>query len=180
MTDFQSVPWSIGESNSWPFECHSNALPTELIPRFSFWDCKCNAIFWISKNFCRFFQCNVSMQRQLFIPTNMIIFVCKFQPVLAVDGMLMDFWGGRTYILDRHLLRAGVRTNGIQKVRSSILPCSQNRLKISHLRHLRINLRIKLAEFMRNFFYYPPLYFDCFWAGPTGELSGNPPRHTSG
>ncbi len=19
---------------------------------------------------------------------------------------------------------------------------------------------------MRNFFYYPPLYFDCFWAGP--------------
>ena len=27
---------------------------------------------------------------------------------------------------------------------------------------------------MRNFFYYPPLYFDCFWAGPTGELSGNP------
>ena len=33
---------------------------------------------------------------------------------------------------------------------------------------------------MCNFFYYPPLYFDCFWAGPTGELSGNPPRHTSG
>lgn len=56
----------------------------------------------------------------------------------------------------------------------------RNRLKISHLRYLRINLRIKLAEFMRNFFYYPPLYFDCFWAGPTGELSGNPPRHTSG
>ena len=87
------------------------------------------------------------------------------------------------------------RLNGIQKVRSSILLCSteqtenqslrfsyapRNRLKISHLRHLRINLRIKLAEFMRNFFYYPPLYFDCFWAGPTGELSGNPPRHTSG
>lgn len=19
---------------------------------------------------------------------------------------------------------------------------------------------------MRKFFYYPPLYFDCFWAGP--------------
>ena len=37
----------------------------------------------------------------------------------------------------------------------------QNRLIISHLRHLRINLRIKLAKFMRNFFYFPPLYFDC-------------------
>jgi hypothetical protein len=23
---------------------------------------------------------------------------------------------------------------------------------------------------MRNFFYYPPLYFDCFWASPTSEV----------
>jgi len=56
----------------------------------------------------------------------------------------------------------------------------RNILKISHLRHLRINLRIKLAEFMRYFFYYPSLYFDSFWAGPPGELSGNPPHHTFG
>ena len=63
-------------------------------------------------------------------------------------------------------------------VRFSYAP--QNPLIISDLRHLRINLRIKQAKFMRNFFYYPPLYFDCFWAGPTSELSGNPPRHTSG
>lgn len=33
---------------------------------------------------------------------------------------------------------------------------------------------------MRYFFYYPSLYFDSFWAGPPGELSGNPPHHTFG
>ena len=28
--------WSIGESNPWPFECHSNALPTALMPLNAF------------------------------------------------------------------------------------------------------------------------------------------------
>jgi hypothetical protein len=33
---------------------------------------------------------------------------------------------------------------------------------------------------MRNFFYYPPLYLDCFWAGPTGrhqEMKRHHPHH---
>ena len=29
--------WSIAELNRWPFECHSNALPTELIPHVFEW-----------------------------------------------------------------------------------------------------------------------------------------------
>ena len=43
--------WSIGESNSWPFECHSNALPTELIPH---WDYKDRDFFSSRKFFFEF------------------------------------------------------------------------------------------------------------------------------
>ena len=66
----------------------------------------------------------------------------------------------------------GLKTEQIAReleLRGLVPYAPRNRLKISHLRHLRINLRIKLAEFMRNFFYYPPLYFDCFLPSTTSK-----------
>ncbi len=35
--------WRLGESNSWPLECKSNALPTELSPHQKCWKC---ALIW--------------------------------------------------------------------------------------------------------------------------------------